>query len=216
MIYEERSILLHTRTRDAFVSDFNQKIRPTVEANGGEVLCTLSAAIGDPAEEVLQMTRFPDYQAWEQAQAARTANPIGLFRSENVRLLKPIANRPKDVIPASDQRAFYGHRRFFISPDDLDEFVDCSENGIWPRIESQGACILGLWTTVASTSPMEIVLLTGYHGPAHWEETRAVSEDAPNGCDQEVWTHSRRKRAQRTQLAITSWVRLMQRLATHI
>jgi len=216
MIHEERSIILQRRTRDTFVSDFDQKVRPTVEANGGEVLCTLSAAIGDPDEDVLQMTRFPDYQAWEQAQAARAANPIGLFQSESVRLLKPVANRPKDVIPAEDLRAFYGHRRFFISPGDLDEFVDCSENGIWPRIHAQGASVLGLWTTVASTSPMEIVLLTGYDGPAHWEETRALQDDAPEGYDQKVWTHSRRKAAQRAQLTIRTWVRLMRRVKTRI
>ena len=102
----------------------------------------------------------------------------------------------------------YGYRRFFIRPADLDEFVHCSEDGIWPRIEAQGACILGLWATLAATDPLEVVLLTGYHGPAHWEKTRENPEK-PAGIDQQVWETSRKLRARRQQLAIRSWVCLM-------
>ena len=59
--------------------------------------------------------------------------------SEEVRLLRAISPRPKSVIPERDRRPVYGFRRFFIDPKDLDEFVHCSENGIWPRIEAMGA-----------------------------------------------------------------------------
>ena len=212
MIYEERSISLQRRTLDAFIANFDQTVKPAIEANGGETLCTLSAVIGDPVEEVLQVTRFPDYQAWEDAQKAHGASSMGVFRSENVRLLKSIAIRPKAVIPVDDWRPFYGHRRFFISPDDLDEFVHCSEKGIWPRIDAQGGRVLGLWTTVAATSPMEIVLLTGYHGPAHWEETRAYNSDVPEGFDPQMWERSLRLGAQRGLLPIKTWVRFMRRV----
>ena len=34
------------------------------------------------------------------------------------------------------------------------------------------ACILGMWTTITSITPMEVILLTGYHSPSHWEQTR--------------------------------------------
>ena len=211
MIYEERSISLQRGTVDAFVSDFDRTVKPALEAIGGEALCTLSAVIGDPAEEVMQITRFPDYQAWEQAQNAYVASPMAMVQSESVRLLKPVASRPSATIAADDLRPFYGHRRFFISPDDLDEFVHCSEEGIWPRIEAQGARILGLWTTVAATTPMEIVLLTGYHGPAHWEQTRAY-QDPPEGFDPALWERSRRMHAKRSLLPIRTWVRLMRRV----
>ena len=213
MIYEERSISLQRRTLDAFVAEFDQNVKPALEAIGGETLCTLSAVIGDPVEEVLQITRFPDSQAWEEAQKAYVASPIAVVQSESVRLLKPIASRPKAAIAADDLRPFYGHRRFFISPDDLDEFVRCSEEGIWPRAEAQGARVLGLWTTAAATSPMEIVLLTGYHGPAHWEQTRGY-QDPPKGFDPAVWERSRRLAAQRSLLTIRTWVRLMRRVGT--
>ena len=143
MIYEERSISLQRRALDAFVSSFDQTVRPMVEVHRGETLCTLSAVIGDPDEEVLQITRYPDYQAWEAAQADRPILSVELTRSESVRLLRPIANRPKSEVPPEDLRPFYGHRRFFISPSDLDEFVRYSEDGIWPRIHAQGACCSG-------------------------------------------------------------------------
>ena len=212
MIYEERSISLQRRALDAFVSSFDQTVRPMVEVHRGETLCTLSAVIGDPDEEVLQITRYPDYQAWEAAQADRPILSVELTRSESVRLLRPIANRPKSEVPPEDLRPFYGHRRFFISPSDLDEFVRYSEDGIWPRIHAQGACVLGLWTTLAATSPMEIVLLTGYHGPAHWEETRAYQDEPLEGIDPEVWARSRWAARQRRLLATKTWVRLMRRV----
>ena len=211
MIYEERSISLQRGMLDAFVSRFDQAVKPALEAQGGETLCTLTAVIGDPPEELLQITRFPDFQAWEEAQKGHGGSPFSMVQTESVRLLKPVASRPKAVIGSDDLRPFYGHRRFFIPPDDLDEFVQCSEEGIWPRIEAQGARILGLWTTVAATSPMEIVLLTGYHGPAHWEQTRAY-QDTPEGFDSSMWERSRRMHAQRSLLPLRTWVRLMRRV----
>ena len=214
MIYEERSISLQPHALADFTSSFDQTIRPMVEAYGGETLCTLSAAIGDPDEEVLQITRYPDFGSWEAAQAERPSLLKELTRTESVRLLKPIASRPKNEIPPEDLRPFYGHRRFFIDPSDLNEFVRHSENGIWPRIEAQGACILGLWTTVAATSPLEIVLLTGYEGPAHWEETRATNDESPEGIDPEIWVRSRRLRDARRLLTTKTWVRLMRRVGS--
>ena len=59
---------------------------------------------------------------------------------------------------------------------------------------------------------MEIVLLTGYHGPAHWEETRTRNSDVPEGYDPVMWERSLRLGAQRNQLPIKTWVRLMRRV----
>ena len=130
---------------------------------------------------------------------------------KRLRLLRSVSIRPKDVIKESDMRPFYGHRRFHIDPSNLDEFVHCSENGIWPRIESQGASILGLWATVASTSPLEVTLLTGYHGPTHWEETRQYG-DKPEGMDDATWEHSLSLHRRRSELPVNTWVRLMRRI----
>lgn len=211
MIYEERQITLKRRHTDSFVSHFKESTLPAIQSHGGDVLCTLSAAIGDPPEEIMQITAYPDIAAWTNAQESFHTSRLENVESESVRLLKPIASRPKQTIPDEDMRPFYGHRRFFISPDDLDEFVHCSEEGVWPRIEAQDARILGLWTTMASTAPQEVVLLTGYHGPAHWEETRVWS-GRPEGFDLELWEHGRELRERRYDMTIKSWVRLMRRL----
>ena len=152
-----------------------------------------------------------DYDAWLEAQSAYAFDRMELVVDEEVRLLRSVSIRPKDVIEESDMRPFYGHRRFHIDPGDLDEFVHCSENGIWPRIESQGASILGLWTTVASTSPLEVTLLTGYHGPAHWEATRQYGE-RPDGMSEAMWEHSLGLHRRRSELSVKTWVRLMRRI----
>ena len=158
MFYEERRITLKRGQLDAYTDHLRDVVSPRLD--GGEILCLLSAAIGGPVESVLQMTRFPDYNSWLKSQSAYGSDRMELVAHEEVRLLRSVSVRPKDVIEESDMRAFYGHRRFHIDPSDLDEFVHCSENGIWPRIESQRASILGLWTTLASTSPLEVTLLT--------------------------------------------------------
>ncbi|MCY4655108.1 MAG: hypothetical protein OXC95_18330 [Dehalococcoidia bacterium] len=209
MLYEERRITLKRGQLDAYTAHLRDTVRPNLD--GGEILCLLSAAIGGPVESVLQMARFTDYDAWLQAQSAYGPDRLELVADEEVRLLRSVSVRPKDVIEESDMRAFYGHRRFHIDPGDLDEFVHCSENGIWPRIESQGASILGLWATVASTSPLEVTLLTGYHGPAHGEATRQYAE-IPDGMDEATWERSLGLHRRRSELPVKTWVRLMRRI----
>ena len=209
MLYEERRTTLRRGQLDAYTTDLRDVVNPGLD--GGEILCLLSAAIGDPVESVLQMTRFTDYNAWLEAQSAYTSDRMELVANEEVRLLRSVSVRPKDVIEESDMRAFYGHRRFHIDPKDLDEFVHCSENGIWPRIESQGASILGLWTTVASTSPLEVTLLTGYHGPTHWEATRQYGEK-PEGMNDAMWEHNLGLHRRRSEIPVKTWVRLMRRV----
>jgi len=147
-------------------------------------------------------------EAWETAQMGIPPSPLDIVASESVRLLKPIAPRPKPQLPPEDRRAVYGCRRFFINPEDVSDFVFSSENGIWPRIESQGACVLGLWTTIATTQPMEILLLTGYHSPSHWEETRVNSRQQENVA-QTLRHKESPLRDRRIDLTQRTWVRLM-------
>ena len=209
MLYEERRITLRRGQLDAYTEHLRDMVRPG--PGDGEILCLLNAAIGAPVESVLQMTRFADHDAWLAAQSAYTSDRMELITDEEVRLLRSVSIRPKGVIPESDMRPFYGHRRFHIDPSDLDEFVHCSENGIWPRIESQGASILGLWATLASTSPLEVTLLTGYHGPAHWEATRQYG-GKPGSMDDATWEYSLSLHRRRSELPLKTWVRLMRRI----
>ncbi len=200
-IYELR----HTTLRSGTLDEYLLQVRTPAE--GGKTVCVLSGLIGYPPEEIVRMTRYSGIGAWQQAQV--NAEITGLAEREEVRLMRSISSRPKPVVPPEDRRSVYGYRRFFIRPGDLDEVVHDSQDGVWPRIESQGACILGLWATVAATDPLEIVLLTGYHSPAHWQETRQ-NRDMPENMDPQLWETSRQLRARRAQLAIRNWVCLMQ------
>ena len=168
MIYEERRTLSHPKSAEDYLEYCKTGYWPNLRAEGGQPICLLSGLIGDPANQHLQITAFEDVQAWEAAQSKLEPSPQNLVENESVRLFRSIASRPKPSVPEEGRRPVYGCRRFLINPADVSDFVNSSENGIWPRIESQGACILGLWTTIAATQPMEILLLTGYHSPTHW------------------------------------------------
>ena len=208
MIYEQRQTLSRSKSADAYLEYCKTDYWPKLKSEGGQPLCLLSGLIGDPTNQYLQITGFENVQAWEIAQNKLSPSPQNIVESESVRLLKPIASRPKPQVPQEDRRAVYGFRRFFINPEDLSDFVNSSENGIWPRIESQGACILGLWTTIAATQPMEILLLTGYYSPSHWEETRATSRQQDN-VDQTLRQQESPLRDRRVDISQRTWVRLM-------
>ncbi len=208
MIYEERLTLTHAKAADAYLEYCHTGVFPQIKSEGGEPLCLLSGLIGDPVNQYLQITAFEDVAAWEPAQAKVPPSPSEMVESETVRLLRPIASRPKPQIPEEDRRAVYGCRRFQIDPANLADFVDSSQNGIWPCIESRGACILGLWTTVANTQPMDILLLTGYHSPTHWEEARVTSTQQAD-VDRGLRAQETPLRDRRVDISQQTWVRLM-------
>ncbi|HIA75666.1 MAG TPA: hypothetical protein EYN92_04465 [Dehalococcoidia bacterium] len=70
-----------------------------------------------------------------------------------------------------------------------------------------GACILGMWTTITSTTPMEVILLTGYHSPSHWEQTRYAPGNM--GASKELWDGEMSYRSRRIELTKTTKVSLM-------
>ena len=112
---------------------------PSLESHGGKVICLMKGLIGLSPTTLVQLTSYNDIQAWDDSQDSWPSQPEQFVERETVRVLKPISQRPKNVIPVVDRRPVYGYRKFIISPNDLSEFVTCSENGIWPRIKSMGA-----------------------------------------------------------------------------
>ena len=208
MIYEERRTLTHTKSAEDYLDYCKSDLWPRLRAEGGQPICLLSGLIGDPANQYLQVIGFEDVQAWDAVQSTIWPSPTSLVESESVRLLRPIASRPKSPVPEEDRRTVYGCRRFYIDPADLSDFVNSSQNGIWPRIESQGAGILGLWTTIATTQPMEVLLLTGSHSPTHWEETRVTSTQQAD-VNQTLRQQESPLRDRRVEISQKTWVRLM-------
>jgi hypothetical protein len=61
---------------------------------------------------------------------------------------------------------------------------------------------------VATTQPIEILLLTGYHSPTHWEETRVTSRQQES-VDQDLRQQESPLRDRRVGISLQTWVRLM-------
>ena len=57
MFYEERQIMLKRGQLDAYTDHLRDVVRPGL--GDGEILCLLSAAIGDPVESVLADDAIP-------------------------------------------------------------------------------------------------------------------------------------------------------------
>ena len=186
-IYEQRHVTLRTGGLAAYVAYTKEQVWPELNRQGAKVVCLLNGFIGQPQEEVMQITRFPDWDSWNGYQQNRITGESGLVEKDEARLLKAVASRPGDIA----------------------DFAHYGENGVWPRIESQGACILGLWTTLAVTDPLEVILVTGYHGPGHWEETR-VTGPKPEDVDSGLWQGDLELRARREAMTLKTWVCLMQ------
>lgn len=202
MLYEERYTTTGVRLGRRYLEHCREKILPALRAGGGRVLCLTSGLIGDPDSSFLQMTAFEDMAAWQGARDIYATGREGLVESEEVRLLRPVASLPTgDEVAVENRRASYGYRRFFIEPDSLDDFVRCSEDGVWPWYHAAGCRILGLWTPLAGTEPQEIVLMTGYDGPGHWEETRFFG-GKPESIDEALWTRGRKLGAERHALLV--------------
>jgi hypothetical protein len=220
-VFEQRRVILHRGAFPAYRRYVHETLWPTLTAAGNRPLCLLTGLIGSSINETYLFTGFPDLAAWQRAQpemagASPEAGGKGpssklrqeLISEEQVRLLVDSGVRPKSTITVDDRRSVYGMRRFWIRPTDWPAFVRHSADGVWPRIESQGACILGLFRDAAVTEPMEAVLLTGYHGPAHWEETRSHGESTV-GISEAMSEGSRRALEGRGALTLRSYVCLM-------
>ena len=108
MITEERRSVLEIESRSNYIELCRNTIWPSLRASGGKVICMLTGMIGRPSTHLLQMTSYSDLQSWQTAQGAWSVNREALLRQESVRLLMPIASRPKDTVPPEDRRSVYG------------------------------------------------------------------------------------------------------------
>ncbi|MGI8549651.1 MAG: hypothetical protein ACR2PL_02475 [Dehalococcoidia bacterium] len=227
IIYEERRVVLRRGALPEYQRLMLEEIWPALTGLGARPLCLLSGLIGVPATETYSFTGYRDATEWGQLQllpegpapsglesSAWTSLQLtlekraALVEEERVRLLRPSGVRPVIETPVQDRRAVYGMRRFFIHPGDWPAFERNSSEGVWLRIEAQDARILGLFHDAARTEPLEVTLLTGYHGPAHWEATRVTSAQ-PQQMSEELWELGRRAGAARNAITLRSFVYLM-------
>ena len=207
MITEERTVHLSQGQLSPYLEFIKNTISPSIRASGGRILCLLQGLIGSPSTKLLQMTQYENIEAWQLAQGAWTTNREEYIIQESTRILKPISSRPKEITPPEDRRAIYGYRKFTVSSSSIAEFTVCSEEGIWPRLEKDGACILGMWSNAESVSPSEVILLTGYNSLTHWESTRFTSESPTE--DNDLWNRESALRSRREQLTLQTFVEIM-------
>lgn len=215
MIYEERRTILKRGALTEYTALMLDHVWPGLTAIGIRPLCLLNGLIGLPATETYCFSGYTDAGAWERLQAGPESSlrrvllrRWELIEEEQVRLLQPSEVRPKVETPVADRRAIYGLRRFSIRSHDWPDFVQHSAGGIWPRIETQGACILGLFHNAGMTDPLEVTLLTGYRDASHWDATRGWREK-PDEMPEDLWQHGQRAAAGRNAITLRSHVYLM-------
>ena len=133
-IYEQRHVTLRQDGLTAYICYAKGKVWPDLNRWDVKVLCLLNGFNGQPEEEVMQITRYTDWETWDSSQHSRATGDSGLAEKEEVRLLKAVSGRPKDQIPPEDRRVVYGYRRYVIRPGDMADFAHYGENGVCPRI----------------------------------------------------------------------------------
>lgn len=213
-IFEERWITL--KKINVLDSSSYQKYRelcrnqifPLIKKNQGNMLCILSGVIGIPTTTLLQMTQYPDLDAWRRAQSKLNDIKCDCI-NEEVRLFKPITSRPKFPLSNEYKRPFYTNRRFFIKNQDIDKAAKLSEELVWPLYEQMGCGILGLFTPIASTEIQEVQLIAGYNSLSHWEQTRPRNKPNPEKIDEKLWEQGVKGVVDRAELTLHSTVSFM-------
>ena len=198
-VYEERRVVVQPGAFAAYRTLVLDSLWPQLESAGARPLCLLNGLIGAPAEETYLFTGFPDLDSWRRGQELLTgASPDsgtanGLMRQreqliveEHVRLLSPSHVRPKSETPTEDRRALYSLRRWWIAPEAWPDFVRYSHEAVWPAMDYLEHMVLGLFRTAATTDPLEVTILTGYHGSTHWR-TRASPPLRWRPCRRPCW-----------------------------
>lgn len=209
MLAEERKTIIKKSGLSEYLAYCRSNVWPSIRTAGGQILCVVGGVIGKPKTHLVQITSFNNFDDLKTSQGAWAVDRSEFIEHEEVSLLQSISTRPKEIIPPEDRRPFYGLRKFYISSSNVKEFVECSEDGIWPRMEKMGASIIGMWTTLSSTTPTEITLLTGYNSPTHWEQTRFDSIQSNKSQDQ-IWDREEALRNRRNDITLNTYVDFME------
>tara|TARA_E500000331_G_scaffold327270_1_gene346076 strand:+ start:709 stop:1365 length:657 start_codon:yes stop_codon:yes gene_type:complete len=211
MIYEERRITLKNGTFADYRAFVLQELWPHLIESGHEPLCLLNGLIGAGVEDVVLIIGFENYDAWQQAQPAIAGSdseqaPRAWIQEEAAKLLLASQYRPDGPTKPEDQRPVYGARRWWINPEDWESFNRLSYEGVWPAMDHMGHHVIGQFRDAATTSPLEILNLAGYHDPAHWQSTRNPAEQ---GVSKELVDKLRAQGPKRGDLVLKSYVCLM-------
>ena len=166
------------------------------------------------SNEFILISAYQDINSWEANTNLPYSYDESILSEENT-LLTPISTDKLMSYKSTLLKNIYGYREFIIETKDINTFIESSEQGIWPRVQSQGGKVLGLWSNISNTSQKRILLLTGYDSVSHWEGTRSSNQyglsfsnlpEAP----QELTEIEKILRNNREEITISTTVNLMQ------
>ena len=214
MIFEETKWKVKPKNDGIFINFIRQNYIPIIIQNHIKPICLLRGMIGKSSNEFILISAYQNISSWEANANSSYAYDESILSKENT-LLTPISTDKLMSYKSTLLKNIYGYREFIIETKDINTFVESSEQGIWPRVQSQGGKVLGLWSNISNTSQKRILLLTGYDSVSHWEGTRSSSQygltfaNLPE-VSQELSETEKILRKNREDITISTTVNLMQ------
>lgn len=208
-LYEYRTLTVARGGWGALARSIFGPLAEATSQAGGSAFLLCAGMIGLASDEGVMMRAWPDADALG-AQAERTMSAAeGATGSTVERLVATV--RPV-TSAAPTEPGVYAHRWFWIQPQDQDEFVRISDEGVWPFFEADGCRIVGLWRSMEPGPLAKVLLITRYRDVAHWERTRPQAPEPPPGADERLYAMARdavRRRAELTQRSIVRLTRIL-------
>jgi len=208
-VYEYRTLTIARGAWGKLARSYFGALAEATKQAGGTPFLLCAGMIGFASDEGVLMRAWQDSDALA-AQGARTMSAAEGVTGSSVERLVPTARPVTNAAPT--EPGVYAHRWFWIQPQDQDEFVRISDEGVWPFFEADGCRIVGLWRSMEPGPLAKLLLITRYRDVAHWERTRPQEPEPPPGADERLYAMSRnavRRRAELTQRSIVRLTRIL-------
>ena len=209
MIFEERKTSLFPEKNSTYLEICRDNVWQSIRSSNGSIICSVNGLIGNPQTDILQIIAYPDIESWQTSQGAWSSIESQCIKKESVRILRPINSESKSIIPPEERKAIYEYKIFIIDPVYLNEFNTCFTEAIYPNFQSFDISFLGIWTSAASTNPLEIIQMTGYNHVSHWEQSRLQFSNLNNKSN-ELWNREKALRDRLEEITLESSVVLME------
>ncbi len=214
MIFVETQLEAKPNNADILLDFIRKDYVPNIVKNNIKPICLLRGMIGKPSNEFILISAYNDINLWESHTNSLPLVNEKIIYEKNT-LLKPISTNKFMSCENNTLKNIYGYREFLIETKNINTFVESSEQGVWPRVQSQGGKVLGLWANITNSLQKRILLLTGYDSVSHWEGTRSSNQyglsfaNAPESS-KELTETEKILRKNREDITISTTVNLMQ------
>lgn len=209
MIFEERKTSLFPEKTHTYLKMCRDNVWQSIRSSNGSIICSANGLIGNPQTDILQIIAYPDIESWQTSQGAWSSIENSSIKKESVRILRPINSESKSMIPPEERKNIYEYKLITIDPIYLNEFTTCFNEAIYPNFKSFDISFLGIWTSAASTNPLEIMQMTGYNHVSHWEQSR-LQLSSLNDKANELWDRENALRDRLEEITLESSIVLME------